>query len=82
MYYGDITTEEAYFLIFLSMIGCDILYFNPKGAGNIKEADKFNAFSRELIYLNRGDIKGEPWESKDRIRTTAYSAREELNKTL
>ena len=38
--------------------------------------------SRELIYLNRGDIKGEPWESKDRIRTTAYSAREELNKTL
>lgn len=82
LYYGDITTEEAYFLIFLSMIGCDILYFNPKGAGNIKEADKFNAFSRELIYLNRGDIKGEPWESKDRIRTTAYSAREELNKTL
>ena len=82
LYYGDITTEDSFFLIFLSMVGCDILYFNPRAAGNLSEADKFHAFSREVIYLNRGDIKSQPWEPKDRKRTTAYSAREELNKTL
>ncbi|SCN25847.1 hypothetical protein N3C_2552 [Clostridium sp. N3C] len=82
LYYGDITTEESFFLIFLSMVGCDILYFNPRAAGTLSEVDKFHAFSREVIYLNRGDIKSQPWEPKDRKRTTAYSAREELNKTL
>lgn len=82
LYYGDITPEEAFFLIFLSTLGCDILYFNPKNAGAIAAVDKFNVFSREIIYLNRGDIKASPWELKDRIKTTAYSAREELNKTL
>lgn len=82
LYYGDITSEEAFFLIFLSTLGCDILYFNPKNAGAIASVDKFNVFSREIIYLNRGEIKEVSWELKDRIKTTAYSAREELNKTL
>jgi hypothetical protein len=82
LYYGNITPEEAFFLIFLSTLGCDILYFNPMNAGSIAQVDKFNAFSREIIYLNRGEIKDFPWELKDRIKTTAYNAREELNKSL
>ncbi|WP_139903687.1 YceG family protein [Clostridium thermarum] len=82
LYYGNITPEEAFFLIFLSTLGCDVLYFNPINAGSIAQVDKFNAFSREIIYLNRGEIKDFPQELKDRIKTTAYNAREELNKTL
>ncbi|MDP4090831.1 MAG: YceG family protein [Bacillota bacterium] len=82
LYYGNITPEEAFFLIFLATLGCDVLYFNPGNSGAIASVDKFNAFSREIRYLNRGDIKSSPWELKDRIKTTAYTAREELNKSL
>jgi serine protease Do len=30
IYYGDIKKHEQYFLLFLSKMGCDVLYINPK----------------------------------------------------
>lgn len=30
LYYGDIKKHEQYFLLFLSKMGCDVLYLNPK----------------------------------------------------
>ncbi|GAA0328592.1 YceG family protein [Bacillus carboniphilus] len=30
IYYGDIKKHEQYFLLFLSKMGCDVLYMNPK----------------------------------------------------
>jgi serine protease Do len=35
IYYGDIKKTEQYFLLFLSKLGCDVLYMNPKG--DVKE---------------------------------------------
>jgi hypothetical protein len=82
LYYGNITKEEVFFLILLGTLGCDILYFNPEATGSFTEIDKVNAFSKEILYSNRSEIKPYPDSLRERVKTTAYSAREEINKTL
>jgi hypothetical protein len=82
VFYGDISKAEVFYLILLSTLGCDILYFNPKNFGIFHEIDKYNAFSKEIVYNCKGEIKPFPSNIEDRIKTTAYSAKEELNKTL
>ena len=82
VFYGDISREEVFYLILLSTLGCDILYFNPKNAGAFHEIDKYNAFSNEIVYNCNYEIKPFPTNIEDRIKTTAYNAKEELDKTL
>jgi hypothetical protein len=82
LFYGEITKEECFFLNLLSTIGCDILYFNPKSSGDFNIVDKHNSFSREILYGIRKDIKPFPESLKERVKTTAYSVKEELNQTL
>lgn len=82
LFYGDIAREECFFLNLLSTLGCDILYFNPQNAGLFHEVDKYNSFSKEILYVMRRDIKPFPKGIRERVKTTAYSAKEELNKTL
>jgi len=82
IFYGEITRAEVFYLILLSTLGCDILYFNPKDAGCFHEVDKYNAFSKEIVYNCNNEIKPFPINVEDRIKTTAYNAKEELNKTL
>jgi len=82
IFYGDISKAEVFYLILLSTLGCDILYFNPKNSGTFEEIDKYNAFSKEIVYNYKGEINPFPSGIEDRIKTTAYNAKEELNKTL
>jgi len=82
VFYGDISKTEVFYLMLLSTLGCDILYFNPNNSGAFHEIDKFNAFSKEIVYDFKGEIKPFPSGIEDRIKTTAYNAKQELNKTL
>ncbi|MBU3182085.1 YceG family protein [Clostridium psychrophilum] len=82
LFYGEITKAEVFYLILLSTLGCDILYFNPKDAGCFHEIDKNNAFSKEIVYNYNNEIKPFPTNMEERIKTTAYNAKQELNKTL
>jgi len=82
IFYGEISKAEVFYLILLSTLGCDILYFNPKDTGCFHEIDKYNAFSKEIVYNCNNEIKPFPTNVEDRIKTTAYNAKEELNKTL
>lgn len=82
LFYGDISKAEVFYLILLSTLGCDILYFNPQNPGTFHEIDKYNTFSKEIVYNYKGEIKPFPTNLEDRIKTTAYSAKEELDKTL
>ncbi len=82
LFYGNISKTEVFYLILLSTLGCDILYFNPKDSGVFQEIDKYNAFSKEIVYNYKGEIKPFPIGVEDRIKTAAYNAKEELNKTL
>ncbi|MBZ9636444.1 YceG family protein [Clostridium sp. FP1] len=82
VFYGQISRIEVFYLILLSTLGCDILYFNPKESGTFQEIDKYNAFSKEIVYNYKEEIKPFPTGTEDRIKTSAYNAKEELNKTL
>jgi hypothetical protein len=82
LYYGNISKEEVFFLILLGSLGCDILYFNPESTGTFTEIDRVNAFSKEILYNNRSGIKAYPDSLRERVKTSAYNAREEINKTL
>jgi len=82
LFYGDISKAEVFYLILLSTLGCDILYFNPENPGTFHEIDKYNTFSKEIVYNYKGEIKPFPTNTEDRIKTTAYNAKEELDKTL
>ena len=82
LFYGDISKAEVLYLILLSTLGCDVLYFNPENPGVFHEIDKYNTFSKEIIYNNTAEIRPFPTNIEDRIKTTAYSAKEELDRTL
>ena len=82
LFYGQISSAEVFYLILLSTLGCDILYFNPKNHGAFYEIDKYNAFSKEIVYNCNNEVKPFPTSTEDRIKTTAYNAKQELNKTL
>jgi hypothetical protein len=82
LFYGDITTEEVFFLTLLATLGCDIIYFNPHSSGAFTVVDKANVFSKEIVYSGRAPLKDFPDTLRERVKTTAYTAREELNKTL
>ncbi|MGK0468042.1 YceG family protein [Clostridium sp.] len=82
VFYGEISKTEVFYLILLSTLGCDVLYFNPNNSGAFHEIDKYNAFSKEIVYDSKVVIKPFPTSNEDRIKTTAFSAKEELNRTL
>ncbi|MCJ7688297.1 MAG: YceG family protein, partial [Clostridiaceae bacterium] len=82
VFYGNISKAEVFYLILLSTLGCDVLYFNPNNSGAFHEIDKYNAFSKEIVYDSTMVIKPFPNSVGDRIKTTAFSAKEELNRTL
>ncbi|OPJ65029.1 YceG family protein [Clostridium oryzae] len=82
LYYGDMTSEEAFFVTLLSSLGCDVLYYNPEKAGAIEQVDKFKVFSKEIEYIYKMPPKEFPKELKGRVKTSAFTAKEELDKTL
>ncbi|MEK6264269.1 MAG: YceG family protein, partial [Clostridium sp.] len=57
VFYGEISKTEVFYLILLSTLGCDVLYFNPNNSGAFHEIDKYNAFSKEIVYDSKGVIK-------------------------
>lgn len=83
LYYGDITKEEIFFLIFLSSFGCDILYFNPLRSCDFYIIDRDNIFSHEVEYNRK--VSGQPFPTAKRIgrvSTIAHTASEEISSVL
>jgi hypothetical protein len=81
LYYGDIKAHEVYFLIFLSSIGCDVLYLTTE-----EEKDKpfimidpKEEYTNLVVYENILPMQEFP--DKERIirkTTTAFNASREL----
>ncbi|KDR93997.1 Putative component of 'biosynthetic module' [Peptoclostridium litorale DSM 5388] len=46
IYMGDIKNHEIYFLIFLSMLGCDVLFVNSMGDCEFSMVDKYETYSK------------------------------------
>ncbi|KOA18928.1 hypothetical protein CLHOM_26680 [Clostridium homopropionicum DSM 5847] len=83
LYYGDIKKHEAYFLIFLSLMGCDILYINSKEDKIFEEIDKEETFSRLLSLPQVSELKEFPSEEIIvRHETAAFKAHREIGDIL
>jgi len=57
MYYGDIKKHECYFLILLSLIGCDVIFINSDSDKVFKVIDKENKYSLVLEEPKRHVVK-------------------------
>ncbi|KGM98584.1 YceG family protein [Clostridium botulinum] len=83
LYYGNLKKHEAYFLIFLSLMGSDIIYINSKDDTVFEKIDKNNDFSNIINLGNSIDIKPFPKEELiTRHETVAFQASSEIEKVL
>lgn len=87
MYYGDLTLQEAYFLILLAFIGFDVIYFNPCGQTLLESID-IDGMS-QLILLGTPTPNMISFEERiskgvviDKVTTYAKQAMNELNDHL
>jgi hypothetical protein len=55
IFYGDIKKHEIYFLIFLSKLGCDVIYINSHSDVDFLKVDKQSKYSK-LINLPKTEI--------------------------
>lgn len=53
IYYGSIKKHETYFLIMMSMMGCDVLIFEPSGQSELRKIDK----NQKYILNYEGKVK-------------------------
>jgi hypothetical protein len=85
LFYGDIKAHEVYFLLFLSFIGCDILYLNTEEIKDkpFKEIDPGEDFSYLLLNDKTAPLKSFPEKEKVlRKTTTAFNASQEIEKII
>lgn len=86
IYYGSIKKHEAYFLMVLSLIGFDVLYFNPKKEDIFSSIDT-NNYSDILVYKNISNIVDYNTRVSsgvviEKVTTYAKQASQELEQTL
>jgi len=83
MYYGAIKKHEVYFLIYLSRIGCDVLYINSFSDQEFQNVDFKNEYSKPIYLLNREQIAEFPKskELKEQQRPVEVIAEITNNKT-
>lgn len=85
IFYGDIKAHEIYFLIFLSLIGMDVLYIHtePAKEQRFSQIDPSDTFSRKMEYPNSFPLEPFPLEEKRvRKKTVTYEAKEEIESFL
>lgn len=83
LYYGDIKKHEAYFLLFLSKIGCDILYINSCNDEIFKEIDKDEIHTKLITLPSTSPLEEFPLEEiLIRQETTAFKASREIGNVI
>ena len=83
IYYGDIKKHELLFLVFLSKLGCDVLYINSSCDGILEVTKHSELFSNILELPFRATLKEFPKEELlIRQETVALRASRELSTAL
>ncbi len=79
IYYGNIKKHEAYFLIFLSKLGCDILFINSYEDEAFLTIDKAERYSKLFQLSQKAPLKEFPQqEILQRRETVAFQASSEI----
>lgn len=66
LYYGDIKKHEIYFLIFLSKLGCDVLYINSLEDKYFPQIDMYNQYSKVIKHSKCFRLKEFPKNNIER----------------
>ena len=83
IYYGNITSDEIYFLILLQQLSCDIVYFNSLDECDFKLIDSDHIFTQSVKLDKRIRLKPFPAsELQIRTNTVAVEASKEINDML
>jgi hypothetical protein len=83
IYYGDIKRHELLFLVFLSRIGCDVIYINTFCDKVLQTYEYSDTFSKSFELPYKGDLKEFPKEELlVRQETIALKASNELSNRL
>ena len=83
IYYGDIKKHELLFLIFLSKLGCDVLYINSLQDKILEITDSSEQFSKVFELPYKSELKEFPKEELlVRQETIALRASKELSTAL
>ncbi len=83
LFYGEIQRDEVYFLIFLSLMGFDVLYFNSFEEGRFDDIPKIEVYTNLMEYPHRKSLKSFPVVAKvKRQETVAYRASVEIDHIL
>lgn len=62
IYYGSIKKHEAYFLIMMSMIGCDVLIFEPSGQSELRKINTYKKYILDYEGKVKENINDNPFE--------------------
>ncbi|MCM3735847.1 YceG family protein [Bacillus cytotoxicus] len=81
IWYGDASESRIYFLYFLTMLGCDVLYYHPEGKDGFETIDEEK---RTFVISHPSRIAVEPFPDKkrERVATVAYQASKEIEQVL
>ena len=75
LFYGNITRDEVYFMLFLSKIGYDIIYFNSLSDSHFSEANLIKSDCSKLEFNHKKPMKAFPkTEGMIQVQTAAFLA--------
>ncbi len=70
IFWGPIKRNEAYFLIYLSTLGCDVLYINPTEDKELSRIDPQCIYSKLIEYDKKAEILDFP-EIEEKMKQVA-----------
>ena len=85
LYYGEIKSHEVYFLIFLSKIGCDVIYISSDFLLEdvFENIDSDHKYTKIIKFNSSIALEEFPKiERQNRKATVAYSASEEIQQAI
>lgn len=81
-WYGDATKSEQYFLLYLLLLGYDVLMFHPEATDIMKQLDHAEVFSKVFRYPKTSPLKPFPETKPVRKGTVAFRASQEIDELL
>ncbi|MBF0709330.1 YceG family protein [Alkalihalobacillus hwajinpoensis] len=82
VWYGEASTSQQYFLLYLVQLGCDVLYFHPEGVDSFDELDPDGELMEKRKLPTTVAIEPFPIEKPERRSTVAYRATKEMDTVL
>ena len=82
VWYGEASTSQQYFLLFLVELGCDVLYFHPEGIDSFNDLDPDGEVMEKRTLPATVALEPFPIEKPERRSTVAYRATKEMDTVL